>query len=159
MELPKRKNIRLQDYDYSQNGVYFITVCVKAHEQILWENAFVGANIVRPQLSDIGRVVEKSIINISNIYDAVCVDKYVVMPNHVHMIIVIDSLNNGRTMCAPTMSRIIKQCKEYVTKQIKFSIWQKSFHDHIIRNEDEYQKIWQYIDENPLKWTEDTYFI
>lgn len=61
-------------------------------------------------------------------------------------------------MRAPTVSTIINQMKRYVTKQIGFSLWQKLFHDHIIRNEAEYQKIWEYIDTNHLKWQEDEYF-
>jgi len=82
------------------------------------------------------------------------------MPNHIHMIV---AINSGRLVIAPTqatpnLSTIIKQFKTAVTKQIGFSLWQKSYHDHIIRNEDEYQRIWQYIDENPARWDEDEYF-
>jgi len=79
------------------------------------------------------------------------------MPNHIHMIVRIEK--SGRTMCVPTISRIIKQCKEYVTKQIGYSIWHTRFHDHIIRNEQDYQKIWEYIDNNPLKWELDKYYV
>ena len=180
-DLPKRKHIRLRDYDYSQNGAYFITICVDEWHGIFWNTTSerVGAHsalrkcpadifsqaplrVSRPPLSDIGLVVEKAINNIPQIYSSVILDKYVIMPNHIHMIIRIDD-DRGRTMSAPTnqnitISRIIKQCKEFVTKQIGFSPWQRSFHDHIIRNEEDYLKIWQYIDENPAKWTEDRYY-
>ena len=62
-------------------------------------------------------------------------------------------------MCAPTaISRVIKQTKEYVTKQIGYTVWQKSFYDRIIRNEDEHRTRWRYIDENPARWTEDDYY-
>ena len=60
---------------------------------------------------------------------------------------------------APTISRIIQQFKGAVSKQIGFSMWQKLFYDHIIRNEQEYQKTWEYIDTNPLKWELDCYHI
>ena len=80
------------------------------------------------------------------------------MPNHIHMILILQG-DSGRAMRAPTVSTIINQMKGFVTKQIGFSIWQKLFHDHIIRNEPEYQKIQYYIDSNPLKWQEDKYFI
>lgn len=157
-KLPTRKNMRLKDYDYSQNGAYFVTTCVKAKHEILW--APVGARIARPHstsnLSNIGRIIETAILSIPEIYPNIILDKYVIMPNHIHMILLID---NGRAMRAPTpISTVINQFKGYATKQIGYSIWQKLYHDHIIRSEDDYQKIWQYIDENPVKWTEDCYF-
>ena len=156
-ELPKRKNIRLEGHDYSQAGYYFITICVKDGHGML-SSIDVGANCVRPILSEIGKIIEKEIDVLSNTYEGIAVDKYVIMPNHIHMIVVIIP-NPGRTQFAPTISRIIKQFKGSVTKQVGFSIWQRSYHDHIIRSESDYQRIWQYIEENPLKWAEDCYFI
>ncbi|MCL2760036.1 MAG: transposase [Desulfuromonadales bacterium] len=157
-ELLKRKQNRLQNYDYSQNGAYFVTICIKDKHELLWIPAFVGAHSVRPLLSDIGKVVEKAIMNIPQIYETVIIDRYTIMPNHVHMIAIIDC-DHGRTLCAPTISRVIKQCKEYVTKQIGYSIWQKSFHDHIIRNEQDYINIAEYIENNPANWEIDRFFV
>ena len=94
----------------------------------------------------------------NTIYPSVFVDKYVIMPNHIHMIVVIDRGGPGRTQFAPTLSRILKQFKGSVTKQVGAPIWQKSFYDHVIRNEAEYLDTWAYIDENPAKWTEDDLF-
>jgi putative transposase len=160
MDLPKRKLIRLKDYDYSQNGAYFVTICVKDRHKMLGE--IVGAIINRPnyviQLSEYGAVVDNAINDISNHYPNVFVDKYIIMPNHIHMILLLQE-NDGRLIIAPTtISTIIQQLKRYVSKQIGFSIWQKSFHDHIIRNEQEYLKIWEYIDTNPIKWQDDCYY-
>ena len=62
-------------------------------------------------------------------------------------------------MVAPTISRIVQQIKGVVTKQIGYSIWQKLFHDHVIRGENDYLKIWQYIDDNPAKWEEDCFYV
>ena len=155
-ELPKRKKNRLTDYDYSEAGYYFVTICVRGMRKIL--GSIVGANCVRPCLSAYGNIIENEISNIENSYENVKIIKHIIMPNHIHMIITIDSEDSGRTQFAPTLSRIIKQFKGSVTKQIGFSIWQKSFHDHIIRNEKDYLRIWQYIEENPLKWEEDCYF-
>ncbi len=62
-------------------------------------------------------------------------------------------------MRAPTISTIINQMKGIVTKRLGYSLWQKSFYDHIIRNEEDFQRIWQYIDENPARWQEDEYFV
>ena len=101
--LPKRKPLRLNGYDYSSCGAYFITLCVKDKRRIFWES--VGANCVRPDivpLSRIGEIVSREIQKISVIYDNVEVDKFVVMPNHVHMILSILADDHGRTQFAPT---------------------------------------------------------
>ena len=161
-DYPQRKNIRLQDYDYSRDGLYFVTACVKQKQSLLWT---VGARIARPSilpLSEIGTIVETAIQKIDTVYGNVHVDKHVVMPNHIHMILVLSDsaipVEGGRAMRAPTVSRVVNQMKGYVTKQVGFSIWQKLFYDRVIRSEDEYRKIWEYIDTNPLKWTEDCYY-
>ena len=146
----------MKDYNYSSNGYYFVTICTK-EKKLLFGKIDVGANCVRP-LTDCGTIVENEIAVLNNAYENVEVIKYVVMPNHIHMIIAITCGDDGRTQFAPTLSRIIKQFKGAVTKKIGEQIWQKSFHDHIIRNGQSYRKIWRYIDENPLKWHEDCYY-
>ena len=160
MELPKRKQIRLEGYDYSSCGAYFVTVCVADRNALLRKN--VGANCVRPDklppLSDIGKTVDDEIQKLNTIYKNVVVDKYCIMPEHIHAIIIILSDESGRTQFAPTLSRIIKQFKGSITKQLGFPIWQKSFNDRIIRNKKGYQEAWQCIDDNPHKWTEDKYY-
>lgn len=164
MELRQRKPNRLKGYDYSKNGVYFITICTKDRYEMLWN---VGATFGRPNntnqhLSKYGLIIDDEIHKIESVYDlSVSIDKYVIMPNHLHLIIL---LNNdcditGRPKVAPTISRIIQQFKGSVTKQIGFSVWQKLFHDHIICNEQEYQKIREYIDTNPLKWEIDCFYL
>ena len=155
MEFAKRKNIRLKDYDYSQNGAYFLTICVKEKRE-LFGKIDVGANCVRPQLSGYGTVVEKEITNLSGTYRDVKVDKYIIMPNHIHMIIFI-AAENGGTQFVPTISRIIKQFKGAITKKIGFPVWQRGYHDHVIRDKEDYLNHWQYIDENAIKWTVDEY--
>ena len=155
-ELPKRKTNRLSNYDYSLDGAYFITICTKDRQELLWES--VGANCVRQpnvHLSRTGKVVEYETKRLETIYDCVDVDCFVIMPNHVHMIIVIES--NGRTQFAPTVSRVVKQWKGVITKQIGFSPWQKSYHDHIIRNDNEYNRIAEYIEYNPARWSDDCF--
>lgn len=159
MDLPKRKNVRLQGYDYGQNGAYFITVCVKDRHELLGTIA-VGAGSTRPScyLSTYGIIVENHITSISNKYQNIVIDKYVIMPNHIHCIVIIDN-NNGRVDPAPTVGRIMGYFKYQTTKDIGIpGFWQRSYHDHIIRNEFEYRMIWQYIDENPQKWQEDRYY-
>ena len=164
MALPKRKSIRLKTYDYSQNGAYFITICTKDKRNILWETN-VGATCGRPNetqhLSDIRKIIDSEINKIKSYYDNVSVNKYVIMPNHIHMIIVIDNQENG-TMWAssPTQSipQMIKSLKTFISKEIDFSIFQRSYYDHIIRNEKDYERICEYIDTNPMKWREDEYY-
>ena len=159
MALEKRKPNRLKNYDYSSAGAYFITVCTENRRNLLWKN--VGANIVRPcenALSKYGEIVKKDIDMISEKYEKVSVDKYVIMPNHIHLIIVISADEIGRPMVAPTISRVVKQLKGAVTKECGFSVWQKGFHDHIIRGENDYNEIWEYIESNPSKWSEDELF-
>jgi len=157
--LPQRKWNRLLGYDYGQNGAYFITICIQDQHEILGK--IVGANSVRPNdsptlvPSDIGLLVMKETENLAIIYPHATLDCYVIMPNHVHMIIVIDS--DGRTEFAPTVSRIIKQWKGAITKKIGFSPWQKSFHDHIIRNTEDYFRISEYIQNNPARWEQDCF--
>ena len=155
-ELQKRKNIRLDGHNYSDAGAYFITICVKDGHEILWDGEpFVGAASCRPRLSTAGEVVENEIAELSHIYDGVIVTNYVIMPNHIHMIVRISE--NGRQNAAPTLSRIIGQWKRTISMKLTYSIWQKSFHDHIIRDENDYKKIAEYIENNPQKWTEDCF--
>ena len=163
MNLPKRKNLRLENFNYASNGAYFITICVSDTSVCLWKNTnphrhTVGANCVRPQnnilLSKIGQIVENEIFKMNSIYDNVIIDKYCIMPDHIHMIIFLNNLDDKfqETLFSPTISRIIKQFKGSIAKQICRSIWQKSFNDHIIRNKKSYIEIWKYIDQNPNKY-------
>ena len=160
MELPKRKPNRLKDFDYSQPNAYFITICTKNKEMLFGEN--VGASIARPEdvrLSKYGKIVVEAIEKISTIYPVITVDNYVVMPNHIHLLMQIHSDSSGRAMLAPTISIVIQQMKGYATKKIGRSIWQKLFHDHVIRDEKGYLKIWNYIEGNPSKWEEDCFYM
>lgn len=107
-ELPKRKPIRICDYDYSTPGAYFITVCVADRKAILWN---VGAATCRPNLSKIGTVVETAILQIPKCYPMISVDKYCVMPDHIHMILSINNDEDGRQIAAPTVSTVVGHMK------------------------------------------------
>ena len=147
-------------YDYSQPGCYFVTICAK-NRRYLFGDEFdwrVGAACGRPRLSQIGTIVEKEIHRLSQIYSMVCVDKFVVMPNHIHLLIRIRFSESGRPQAAPTLSQIINQFKGSATKRAGYILWQKGYHDHIIRSEADYLRIWDYIDTNPAKWREDCYY-
>lgn len=156
MELPKRKNVRLKKYDYSSAGVYFITICTKDRKALFWD--IVGATSGRPkkyELSEYGKLVDNAIHKIEQHYSNIKIDKYVIMPNHIHLLLSINGDIYGRPMVSPTVSRIINQMKGYVSKQAGYSIWQKSFIDHIIRNERDYIEHYTYIENNPVRWEDD----
>ena len=176
--LPKRTAARLQNYDYSQSGCYFVTVCVKDRKPILCKilpNPRVGTDVlVRPtykiRLTRIGAAVQNTIAYIDENYADIKIDKYCIMPDHVHFLLTIqasdgrgrpslreDSSETDRAQM--TLSRTIRQFKTFTTKQARqivgnqeLLLWQSRFYDHIIRNDEDYAEKWQYIDENPLKY-------
>ena len=123
---------------------------------MFWED--VGASIARPLLTPWGRIAEKAILEIPQHYPAISVDQYAVMPNHIHLLLQIKTDTDGRPMVAPTISTVVQQLKGVATKQIGKSVWQKLYHDHVIRDEHDYLKIWEYIENNPRRWQEDCFY-
>ena len=162
LSLPKRRSARLPEFNYSLCGAYFVTICTYNHRNLFWKPDAIysmGADIIRPPyLSYYGAIANEAIINIPHCYQFFLVDKYCVMPNHIHMILSVKAHASGRTVSAPTVSTVIGQMKRHVSKQIGFAVWQRSFYDHVIRNEQDYREIWKYIDENPQKWCDDRFF-
>ena len=155
-DFPKRRQNRLVPFDYSAPSAYFITVCTRNRRNLFWTN--VGAIIDRPEnvpLTDLGHLVRESIEEIPKHYPAVTIDNYVIMPNHIHLLLQICTDEDGRSMIAPTISTVVRQMKGSVSKQAGESVWQKGFHDHIVRGNADYQDIWRYIEGNPGKWAED----
>ena len=157
--MPVRKNLRLPSFDYGQPGAYFITVCTDKRRNIL--SSVVGGDAhIAPctNLTPIGQVVEKYLLSIPGL------GAYVIMPNHVHMILhssASNMLEGPMWASAPTNNQIsaaVRSWKILVTKELGYSIWQRSYHDHIIRNEEDYLAILQYIQENPAKWCDDRYY-
>ena len=114
------------------------------------------------ELSGYGKTLKDAIEFLNNNKTEIDISNYVIMPNHVHLIVMIESLHNGASrMPRPTnalISKLVSSIKRFTNKQAGFNIWQRSFYDHIIRDEAEYQRIWQYIDENPSCWVEDVYY-
>ena len=162
MELPKRKPNRLAGYDYDRPGGYFVTICTRNRCPVLRRGAHCAPENEFPPLTREGRIVETAIQKIEEYHPGVFVDKYVVMPNHVHLLLRIEG-NGRRTLCAPTakplVGRVVWGFKQSATKQIGRSIWQKGYHDHVIRGEEDYLRIWEYVDTNPAKWREDRYYV
>lgn len=158
-EQPHRKPNRLAGFDYSTTRAYFVTLCVQNRRNLFWS---VGADSIRPNLqpmlSQYGKIVDTAIQAISTHYDKIIVEKYCIMPDHVHMsehvhmILFLLPGESRRMISAPTLPTIIGQMKRWVSKQVGFPLWQKSFYDHIIRDDEDYENIWKYIDENPNRW-------
>lgn len=139
-----------------------MTICIKDRKNILSKITTVGAdNAFRPKQNDyeiiltsIGKIIEKCLIDINKIYKNVYIDKYVIMPNHIHGIIKIEG---GQSR--PPLQKIIQGFKSVTTRRcFEYGyrhIWQRNYYEHIIRNEKEYESICKYIDENPIKNEQD----
>ena len=152
MEFQERKANRIPEYDYSTCGAYFVTICTQDRKKILSSIVGDGSPVPKP----IGMIAEEMIVQISSKYPSVTVDKYVIMPDHIHMLLRID---NGTGNPSPTLGNIIGWYKYQVTKQANMQLnnsgeklFQCSYYDHVIRNQRDYGEIWQYIENNPLKW-------
>lgn len=156
MNLQERKPLRLKNYDYSQNGSYFVTICTKDKRKLLGKIVGDGLCAVpKTELTPIGAEVEKS-IQFINSYRDICVDKYAVMLNHVHLIISIYNEESGKSDFS--IPEVIRRFKSYTTNLFGGELWHRSYNDHIIRGQRDYDEIWQYIDENPLRWNSDCYY-
>ena len=178
MELEKhhRRSIRLKEYDYSQVGLYFITICTQKH-LCLFGKIEEGKMI----LNEYGIIAEKELIKTSEMRPNIHLDEFIIMPNHIHGIIEITN-RRGTMRRAPSMHRyptsyrapkveqfgkptsntiptIIRGYKSALTKQINIlrnqpgvPVWQRNYFEHIIRNEKEMNETREYIINNPLKW-------
>ncbi len=130
MKLPERKLTRLPDFDYSEQNYYYVTICTHQKRHIFWDV---------DKLNAMGRIAEEELLSISDRFDGVKVDKYVIMPNHIHAIIVIGCEITEQSRLFPTLSTVIGLYKSGVSKRIhtdrpSMQIWQKSFYDRIIRD-------------------------
>lgn len=147
MSRPQRKHPRLPEYDYAQQGAYFLTICTK-------DRACLLSRILLPKseadgaavsLTEIGEIVLQYLQKLPGL------DSYVIMPNHIHLIVFRDE--DDRSISAD-----IRSFKTLVTKQVGRSIWQTSFHDHILRDPNDYLLHREYMDKNPAKWLKDPYY-
>jgi REP element-mobilizing transposase RayT len=167
-ELHRRRSIRLKEYDYSQPGAYFITICAWNRECLFGE-----INDGKMHLNAYGEIVNKEWIRTANIRSNIELDQYVIMPNHLHGILVINGDCRGTLQRAPTREQfgkpvsnsiptIIRLFKSAVTKTINeirntlgMPVWQRNYYEHVIRNEKEMNSVREYIGNNPLQWADD----
>ena len=158
-DLQKRKSLRLKNFDYNSTGAYFVTICTKNKECILSDivdSVGVGASTTRNvqvQLTDIGIIVQKHLLS-SERTSGVKIDRYVIMPNHIHAIILLDSskYNVAATPSGEKLPLVISAIKRFCAKEIGANIFQRGYYEHVIRNKDEYKETVKYICDNPIKW-------
>lgn len=149
----------MSEYDYSTPGAYFVTICTKDRKNTL-SSILVGEGLAPPvcRLTDTGRIVETEIQSIPSRYPNVGIEKYVIMPNHIHMIVEIRE-NAGGASPSPTLSDVVRVIKSLSTRKSGLNtLWQRSYHEHVIRGARDYDEIWTYIDNNPAKWALDRYY-
>ena len=162
---PVRKHQRLKSFDYNSNGAYHITICVQNRREFL--GRIVGRDALGTpfaELSEYGKIIYNEIMQIPFYYKNIEIDKFVIMPNHVHMIIIVKNNGNegigvpGASRPTAIIPNVVGILKRKTNKIYGFKMWQTGYYDHIIRDEADYLQVWQYIDNNPAKWTEDEYF-
>lgn len=151
-----RRSIRLKGYDYSKEGMYFITICTQNRENLFGE--IIDNKMV---LNTAGDMIEKIFITLSDEFPQIMLNQYVIMPNHFHAII---SINDKKTVGnivqsfkRQTTIKYINMVKQNLLPPFDKRIWQRNYHEHIIRNNDEYHRIAEYIQNNPTLWKNDCY--
>ncbi len=173
-EKHRRRSIRLQGYDYSQAGAYFVTICTWNRECIFGDIESCRGNS-RIALNEHGKVAEKYFGNIEEHFDNVHVEEFIIMPNHIHAIIFIDQtvgvnirairelpLQRRKRRRQMLLPKIIGWLKMNASKSINRirgtegrSVWQKNYYEHVVRNEKDLRSIQEYIINNPLQWEMD----
>ena len=158
---PQRKPNRLPEFDYSSNHAYFVTICTQDRKNTLCRIVGDGSPVPKPY----GTIAASYISAIPSKFPQVHVDHFVVMPNHIHLLLFIDHSVLPSLPC-PTLGNVVGWYKYQVTRQINqqyntpgTKVFQRSYHDHVIRGDKDYLKIWEYIDTNPLRWTKDCFYL
>ena len=158
-----RKSIRYKDYDYSHSGYYFVTICTEHHKCL-----FGHITKSHMELNELGSNVNDCWLEIPSHFPFVTLKEYVIMPNHVHGIIVINNQNDILNKLpksgeihgtSNTIGSIIRGFKIGVSKYANQDIWQRNYHEKIIRTEGMYEHIAEYIIKNPYNWKKDDFFI
>ena len=159
--LPKRKHIRLKNYDYNSTGAYFITICAYKR-QCLFAKAKHGSSLFFEDdqssaftLTEYGIIAKNQLKTLSERYSNVKIGGYAIMPNHIHAIIILEEAAGASPR--PTLSDVICAYKSLTKRECNkikpiSKLFQNSFYDHVIRNEVDYSEVLKYIEENPAKW-------
>ena len=151
--------MRLKHYDYSNQGLYFVTICSNGKSCLFGE-----VDNDKMHLNDSGHILELCWRDLTIRYDTICLHEFIVMPNHVHGII--ELKNNDKALGeiigaykSITTNQYIKGVRENNWPSFENKLWQRNYYEHVIRNELSHQKITDYIKYNPAKWCDDKYFV
>ena len=191
MGIEKRKKQRLQEWIYSDKGSYFLTICCARNKKYLGEiyikvsnmEKTVGGGVLDApklesstlsetvmELSEIGKIVDAKIQEMDELFNGVHIDNYVIMPNHIHLLLSVDETSGASRTPPPTASaenklqhynetvpRFVSYLKRSTNKKCGIKIWQRGYHDHVIRDSGDYNIRWNYIERNPIRWVTDKY--
>ncbi len=159
-ELKIRKTPRCQSFDYNSAGAYFITICTQSRRCILAR--IVGTGVLDcPQikLTKYGEIADKYIKQLNDFYDHISVESYVIMPNHIHFLLIIKGDGQSRTPVPTnvmrsnsTFSKFVSTFKRFCNKEYGENVWQARCNDHVIRTRKDYEEHMRYIYENPSRW-------
>ena len=173
MEIPQRKLNRLSEYDYGQEGAYFVTLCTQNRARLFQMELPVGNGLCAvPEGADDrngttrrscptegNAIIHKWVRETERKFPNIAIDKYVIMPDHLHLIVTIKERHAGRSLPdvmrffkTMTTNDYIRGVKDGTLTPFDGKLWQKSYYDHVIRNQQDYNEIWQYIENNPTKW-------
>lgn len=170
MDKPVRKHNRIEQYNYSQNGAYFITVCTRDRLKILSKisvgtplpgcprgslpvlSGHPGTGVPTVELLWHGDIANRYIRQMGNFYENLSVDQYVIMPDHIHLLISIHGGQEEPKNRISVIARFIGTFKRFCNREYGENIWQARYYDHVIRNQQDYDETWEYIENNPRKW-------
>lgn len=172
-ELPKRKNTRLKDFDYSSSGAYFVTICVRDRMQLLSEIIktnytvvdktavlAVGEGLAPPEfavkLKPCGIIAKEQLGLLENRFPTVSIEDFVIMPDHIHVILFLNPRTGGASP-SPTLNDVICAFKSLTSRICKQQcgierIFQRSYADHVVRDKDDYETRKRYVYENAMRW-------
>ena len=154
METRTRKTTRIPGYHYSDPGAYFLTMCTLDRARLLSRIRVTGDTAVT-DLLEYGRVVECEILKMNGIYNHLRVDKYVIMPDHVHLLLTVMDpvLRNAPPEAKNSaVAKYVGTLKRFCNRKYGRNIWQKGSNDHVIRNQEDYNTRWEYMEKNPMNW-------
>jgi REP element-mobilizing transposase RayT len=183
-DIHHRRSIRLKEYDYSLEGAYFITICTQNKENLFGvvvgagsKPALMDSAMMNPALmvlNDVGKIIEYTWNDLPNHNHGIELDEFIIMPNHVHGIVVLtdsERIGNKRAGLEPAptgkygLSEIVRQFKTFSAKRVNkirnthgVPMWQRNYYEHIIRNDNELNSIREYINNNPVNWEIDDEF-
>ena len=161
----KRKHTRLRDYDYSTTGAYFVTICTHNRRNLL---SRIAGSPAKVEYTEYGQIAAEQLLLLEERFPYAKIDSYVIMPNHIHIIFLLDNEAEGAKerepgSPRPSLTDIVCAYKSLTTRECKRyspidKLFQTSFYEHIIRGSVDYEEIARYIDENPTRWQLDSLY-